>query len=76
MKRSGPRLPPVVTLPDAEVISASHLRDALGVSKAVLWWWRREQGFPFAYREGRDRWTITACVEQWLRERGVEVRQV
>ena len=74
MMRTGPRLRSIVTLPASPLIGAAHLRDALGVSKAVLWNWRRGAGFPLSYREGRERWTVTDAVAAWLREHGTVVR--
>lgn len=76
MKGTGPQIPrKSVTLPPDPVIGAAHLRDCLGVSRAVLCRWRRFYAFPAAHRDGRETFTLTDHAEHWLRERGVEVRR-
>lgn len=50
-----------------------YVRDALRVSKAVLHLWRRDKGFPASFREGRDSFTSTDAVREWLEARGVKV---
>lgn len=76
MNRTGPQFPrKAVTLPPDPVIGAAHLRDALGVSRAVLWRWRRLYRFPAAHRDGRDTFTLTDHVAHWLRAQGAEVRR-
>ncbi|WP_296722347.1 helix-turn-helix domain-containing protein [Erythrobacter sp.] len=73
MARAAIRLPEFVALPAARTIDAAELREALGVSKAVVHTWRRDQGFPHSYRVGHARLTATADVERWLLARGVAV---
>ena len=73
MNRPGIRLPSRVTLPAAPVMAGWHLRDALGASKQVLHLWRRDRGFPPFHREGREFYTSTEAIAEWLTSRGVKV---
>ncbi|MGX7926218.1 hypothetical protein ACWPMX_06550 [Tsuneonella sp. HG094] len=73
MNPQGIRLPSPVTLPAAPMIAAWHVRDALRVSKAVLHLWRRDKGFPGFHREGREFYTSTDALAEWLTSRGVKV---
>ena len=70
---NGPQLPRRVRLPDAPMISAAHLRAALGVSRAVLHRWRHCYAFPASYRDGDTTWAITDDVAAWLRQYNVSV---
>lgn len=71
----GPQLKHrTVTLPDEHLVGSAHLRDALGISRAVVHLWRRKYAFPLGYRDGREVWTLTDAVADWLRSRDVEVR--
>ena len=75
-RRSGPQLlPPTVTLPDAPLIGAPHLQDALGVSRAVICLWQRRYVFPPFHRERWDSWTVTDAVAEWLQRYGVRVQR-
>lgn len=76
MNGGGLRLPSRVTLPAAPLIAGWHLRQALGVSKARLHLWRRDQLFPPYFREGRDYFTDTDAVQRWLEARGVKVTRL
>lgn len=73
MNRPGLRLPSRVTLPAAPLVAGWHVRDALRVSKQVLHLWRKRQGFPPFHREGRQFYTSTDALAQWLEARGVKV---
>jgi hypothetical protein len=75
-RRCGPqKLPRRVVLPDTPLIGAAHLRDCLGVSKALLHRWRSLFGFPVSFREGRESYTLTDAVATWLKARGVLVNR-
>lgn len=74
--RTGLSVPHRVTLPSTPLIAGWHLRQALGVSKARLHLWRRDQGFPPFHRSGRDYFTDTDAVERWLEERGTRVTRL
>lgn len=76
MNGGGLRLPSRVTLPAAPLIAGWHLRQALGVSKARLHLWRRDQGFPPFHRDGKNYYTDTASVQRWLESRGVQVSRL
>ena len=69
-------VPSRVTLPSAPLIAGWHLRQALGVSKARLHLWRRDQKFPAYHRSGRDFFTETDAVQRWLEARGVRVTRL
>lgn len=73
MNRPGLRLPPRVTLPTAPMMSGWHVRDALSASKQVISLWRKHRGFPRYHREGRDFFTSTDAIADWLEARGVKV---
>lgn len=74
MKRRS--LPSVVTLPASPTIETGHLRIALAdPSKQVISLWRKA-GFPQSWREGRQSFTATDAVANWLRCQGVTVRRV
>lgn len=74
--RTGLRLPARVTLPRAPLIAGWHLRQALGVSKAVLHLWRKHHGFAPFHRDGRNYFTDTDAVQRWLEARGVQVSRL
>ncbi|MEO9623178.1 MAG: hypothetical protein ABJF09_08960 [Qipengyuania citrea] len=73
MNRPGLRLPSRVTLPAAPLMAGWYVRDALRVSKQVLHLWRARQGFPPFHREGREFYTSTDAIAEWLEARGVKV---
>ncbi len=73
MNRPGLRLPSRVTLPAAPLMAGWYVRDALCVSKQVLHLWRKRQGFPAYHREGREFYTSTDAIAEWLEARGVMV---
>ena len=73
MNRPGLRLPSRVTLPAAPLMAGWYVRDALRISKQVLHLWRKRQGFPPFHREGREFYTSTDALAQWLEARGVKV---
>lgn len=73
-RRTGPQVPrDRVFVPDSPFMGGAHLRDALGVSRAVLHLWRRHYGFPAGHRDGRDHYSRTDDVREWLEGRGVTV---
>lgn len=75
-RRAGPQMPRQrVALPPDDLIGAAHLRDCLGVSKALLHRWRALFGFPVSFREGRESYTLTDAVATWLKARGVLVNR-
>lgn len=71
--RTGLRLPSRVTLPAAPMLPGWHLRQALGVSKQVVSLWRKRQGFPPFHRDGREFYTSTDALAEWLEKRNVRV---
>lgn len=73
MNRPGLRLPSRVTLPAAPLMAGWYVRDALRVSKQVVSLWRKRQGFPPFHREGREFYTSTDAIAEWLEARGVKV---
>ena len=50
-----------------------HVRDALRAYKQVVSQWRKHYAFPPFHREGRDYYTSTAALADWLRRYGVAV---
>lgn len=73
MNRPGPRLPSRVTLPAVPMVPGWHVRNALSASKQVISLWRKRHGFPPFHREGREFYTSTAAIADWLEARGVKV---
>lgn len=73
MNCPGLRLPSSVTLPTAPLMAGWYVRDALRVSKQVLHLWRKRQGFPPFHREGREFYTSTDAIAEWLEARDVKV---
>lgn len=75
MNRPGLRLSSRVTLPTAPMLPGWHVRSAVGASKQVISLWRKRQGFPPFHREGREFYTSTDAIAEWLEARGVKVKR-
>ena len=73
MNRPGLRLPSRVTLPAAPMLPGWHVRNALSASKQVISLWRKNHAFPAYYREGKEFFTSTDAIAEWLEARGVKV---
>jgi hypothetical protein len=73
MSRTGIKLPGFVVLSAAPEMDAAAVREALGISRALLHLWRRDHGFPPFRRAGHDCFTSTSAIEAWLEERYVPV---
>lgn len=68
--------PRPVCLPPDATISHCELRLALGgVSRALIYKWRKDHGFPAFTRDGRNSFSIVSDVEKWLKCNGVEVER-
>lgn len=63
-------LPARVTLPRAPTIDHTTLIICLrNPSRQVIHLWRKHQGFPKSFKDGRGYFVFTDAVEKWLAER-------
>ena len=69
------KLPSGVTIPSSVTLDAQSQQQVLGVSRQVLYSWRKNHRFPRSIRSGANSYVLTQAVVDWLLERGVNVRK-
>lgn len=74
--RTGIRLPASVTLPDDPALTAGDVCEALGVSRAVIYYWRTNHQFPRFERVSNATLVRADALAAWLEARGVTVRRL
>ena len=65
-----------VYLPDSLFLTSGHAQAALGVSRSVLYKWRKNKDFPPFHRSGKTSFYITSQLEAWLLNRNIKVETI
>ena len=68
------KVPRKVVLPVSHVVSCGLMRAALAnASRQLINTWQKKYGFPASYKDGRNRFYLTADISAWLIEHGSTV---
>ena len=71
--RSKLRIVGPVILPTGPTVTMANLLVILGVTRETLRVWRQSD-FPAGFKQGRDKWFITAHVQNFLEANCVECK--